>query len=170
MVHSPTAHWSDRAFYVLFPLRVYPYCTIKLRFNREQEQKRTKGCMKRCSCFFASRICRPSKTDANSFVFICMNKNTAKTRRFSVNILGSKPGVYKLYTATHHTLWNRYRYLLKLFWSQGYWLHFSPYALYFLFLLCSFLPCISPTLPPEKERRSSLWQPSFCWYSPLQLF
>jgi hypothetical protein len=46
----------------------------------------------------------PSKTGVNSFIFIHVNKNTAKTRRFSVNILGSKPSVYKLYTATHHTL------------------------------------------------------------------
>ena len=61
--------------------------------------------MKRCSYFFAARFYHPlKKTDVNSFVFICMNKNTAKTRRFSVNILGSKPSVYKLYTATHHTL------------------------------------------------------------------
>ena len=67
----------------MFPLRVYPYCTIKLRFNREQEQKRTKGCMKRCSCFFASRICRPSKTDANSLVFIHVNKNSENSTFFT---------------------------------------------------------------------------------------
>ena len=69
MVHSPTAHWSDRAFCVLFPLRVYPYCTIKLRFNREQEQKRTKSCMKRCSCFFSSRICHPLKKQTQIRLF-----------------------------------------------------------------------------------------------------
>lgn len=46
----------------------------------------------------------PLKTDANSFIFIRMNKNTAKTRRFSLNILGPKPRVYKLYTVTRHTL------------------------------------------------------------------
>ena len=67
----------------MFPLRVYPYCTIKLRFNREQEQKRTKSCMKRCSYFFAARFYHPpQKTGVNPFIFICMNKNTAKTRRF----------------------------------------------------------------------------------------
>lgn len=77
----------------MFPLRVYPYCTIKLRFNREQEQKRTKSCMKRCSYFFAARFYHPlKKTDVNSFVFICMNKNTAKTRRFHSTFLGQSPG------------------------------------------------------------------------------
>lgn len=61
--------------------------------------------MKRCSYFFCSKDLPPlKKTDANSFVFIRMNKNTAKTRRFSLNILGPKPRVYKLYTTTRHTL------------------------------------------------------------------
>lgn len=61
--------------------------------------------MKRCSYFFAARFYHPlKKTDVNSFVFICMNKNTAKTRRFSLNILSPKPRIYKLYTVSRYTL------------------------------------------------------------------
>ena len=42
---------------------------------------------------FCSKVLPPpQKTDVNSFVFICMNKNTAKTRRFHSTFLVQSPG------------------------------------------------------------------------------
>lgn len=149
----------------MFPLRVYPYCTIKLRFNREQEQKRPKSCMKRCSCFFASRICRPSKTDANSLIFIHVNKNTAKTRRFSLNIFSPKPRVYKLYTLAATLYETGITICSSSFYPKDIGCILAHMS--FAFSSCFVLFCCVFLLrcPPKKERRRSLSQPSFCWYS-----